>query len=102
MKTTIDLPEEIVLEMKRHADMQGRTLSDLAAEFLRLGLGMATTAKPDPITLAKHGVTIGSNGIPIFHGNDDAPATRMTLKELLQLEQDALYQEDMQRAGIPL
>lgn len=100
MKTTLDLPDEIVREMKLRAVMQGRTLRDLAADFLRQGLGMAA---PRPATTLpqKLPFDIGADGIPIFHGSADAPATRMTLKELLQLEQDALYQEDMQRAGIP-
>ena len=42
MKTTLDLPDDVLREMKLRALMQGRTLRDLAAEFLRQGLGMAT------------------------------------------------------------
>ena len=41
MKTTLDLPDELVREMKLQAVIQGRTLHDLAADFLRQGLGMA-------------------------------------------------------------
>jgi len=36
----------------------------------------------------------------VFRGGDNAPAQRMTIEQLLQLEQDALHGEDMQRAGI--
>jgi hypothetical protein len=38
MKTTLDLPDELVREMKLRALMQGRTLRDLAADFLRQGV----------------------------------------------------------------
>lgn len=37
MKTTLDLPNDLVREMKLRALMQGRTLRDLAADFLRHG-----------------------------------------------------------------
>ncbi len=99
MKTTLDLPDEIVREMKLLAGMQGRTLRDLATEFLRQGLGLsapqqATQLPPDSP------IQINENGFPVFRGGDDAPAQHMTLEQLLQLEQDALYSEDMQRAGI--
>ncbi len=99
MKTTLDLPDELVREMKLRALMQGRTLRDLATEFLRQGLGLPAprqaklAAQDAPFDLA-------ADGIPIFHGQPDAPAAHMSLEQLLQLEQDALYIEDMQRAGI--
>jgi hypothetical protein len=99
MKTTLDLPDEILHEMKLRALMQGRTLRDLAAEFLRQGLGMSaprqTTTVPQDSPFE-----VGTDGIPIFRGSAGAPAMQMSLDELLKLEQDALTSEDMQRAGI--
>lgn len=98
MKTTLDLPDEIVREMKLRALMQGRTLRDLATDLLRQGLGriapyQATTDSQDlPFD-------IGADGIPIFRGSERAPAMRMSLEDLLKLEQDAVGSEDMQRAG---
>jgi hypothetical protein len=101
MKTTLDLPDDIVREMKLRALMQGRTLRDLAADFLRQGLGMTTpqrvtTLPPDSP------IQINENGFPVFRSGNNAPAQHMTIEQLLQLEQDALYKEDMQRAGIPV
>ncbi len=99
MKTTLDLPDDLVREMKLRALMQGRTLRDLAADFLRQGLGgavprqAAAPAQDVPFELS-------ADGIPIFRGGPNAPASQMSLPQLLQLEQDALYSEDMQRAGI--
>ncbi len=99
MKTTLDLPDDLVREMKLRAVMQGRTLRDLAADFLRQGLGMAAprraTTLPQDVPFE-----VGADGIPIFRGSADALAIQMSLEELLKLEQDALNSEDMQRASI--
>lgn len=99
MKTTLDLPDDLVREMKLRALMQGRTLRDLAADFLRQGLGMAA---PRPATTLPQDLPfeLGADGIPLFRGSANAPAVHMSLEELLKLEQDALTSEDMQRAGI--
>ena len=100
MKTTLDLPDELVCEMKLQAVIQGRTLHDLAADFLRQGLGMA----PGPSAQAAPGspmVGMGANGLPVIRGDHQAPASHMGLDELLAHEQQALTSEDMQRAGLP-
>jgi len=98
MKTTLDLPDDILREMKLRALMQGRTLRDLAADFLRQGLGMAVPRQA--MTLPQDlPFELGADGIPIFRGSADAPAARMSLEALLKLEQDALTDEDMQRVG---
>ena len=100
MKTTLDLPDDLVREMKLQAVMQGRTLRDLAADFLRQGLGMApglsAQAAPDSPM-----VGMGANGLPVIRGDNNAPASHMGLEELLAHEQQALTSEDMQRAGLP-
>jgi hypothetical protein len=101
MKTTIDLPDELVREVKLRALMQGRTLRDVVADFIRLGLGMPApgAVAPPPSSSV---VSIGANGLPVICGDADAPASRMTVDELLQLEQDALAPTDqeLRRAGI--
>lgn len=99
MKTTLDLPDELVRELKLRALLQGRTLRDLATEFLRQGLGLAPLKAPTALP-PDSPIQINENGFPVFRGSDNAPAQDMTLEQLLQLEQDALYSEDMQRAGI--
>ena len=99
MKTTLDLPDELVREMKLRAVMQGRTLRDLAADFLRQGLGMAAN-RPPPAISPESGVLINADGLPVFRSGSSAPAEHMGIEQLLQLEQDALTREDMQRAGL--
>jgi plasmid stability protein len=101
MKTTFDLPDELIREMKLRAVMQRRTLRDLAADFLRQGLGM-TAAKPPELPPTHSMVKLSANGLPVVHGSAKAPARRMSAQDLLKLEKQALAQEDMQRAGLPV
>lgn len=53
MKTTIDLPEDLVREMKVRAARDGRKLRDVAAEIFRRGLETASRppAKRRRVTL---------------------------------------------------
>jgi hypothetical protein len=102
MKTTIDLPDELVREVKLRALMQGRTLRDVVADYIRQGLGApppsSTALRPPADSI----VRIGANGLPVIYGDSDAPAAHMSIEELLQLEQDALAptDEELRRAGI--
>ena len=101
MKTTLDLPDELIRGVKLRAVVQRRTVKDLVAEFIRQGLGMAPLgrAKKRP---ASSRVQIGENGLPVIRCTPTAPATRMSVEELLALEQQTQTQEDLKRAGLPL
>ena len=101
MKTTFDLPDELIREVKLRAVMQRRTVKDLVAEFLRQGLGIsppAIPASPPPDSL----VEVGPQGLPVIRCKANAPATRMGAQKLLRLEESAQTMEDLQRAGIPV
>lgn len=100
MKTTLDLPDELIRAVKLRAVMQRRTLKDLVADFLRQGLGIAPPAQLAPPP-ADSMIEIGPEGLPVVRCQAEAPATRMGASELLQLEQAALAEEDLRRAGIP-
>jgi len=101
MKTTIDLPDELVREVKIRAVMTRRTVRDLVADLLRQGLGMASPAVPGERP-ASTMVLIGDGGIPVIRCAPDAPATRMSVAELLALDQRSQNAEDISRAGLPL
>jgi len=101
MKTTLDLPDDLVREAKLRALMQGRTLRDLVADFMRQGLGLAAPKVP-PTPPPDSLVTIGANGLPVIRCGMDAPATRMSVSELLVLEQQTQTQEDLRRADLPV
>lgn len=101
MKTTFNLPDELVREMKLRAVMQGRTLRDLATEFIRQGLGMAAPRLPQ-VPPSDSMVQIGPGGLPLVRCRADVPAVGLPVEDLLALEQQAQTSEDMQRAGHPV
>ncbi len=101
MKTTLDLPDELVREVKLRAVVQRRTVKGLVAEFLRQGLGMEPLGRPKKRP-ANSMVVIGEKGLPVIRCAPDAPATRMSVKQLLALEQETQRAEDAKRAGLPL
>jgi plasmid stability protein len=101
MKTTLDLPDDLVRAMKMRALLQGRTLRDLVADFLRQGLSMAAPqAAPAPPPGSM--VETAPNGLPTIRCNANAPVTTLGLQELLALEQEAQTAEDLQRASRPV
>ena len=93
----MDLPDELIREVKLRAVVQRRTVKDLVAEFLRQGLGMETTGQKP---LSSHLVETGENGLPVIRCQPDAPATRMGSEELLRLEQESQAREDLQHAWL--
>ena len=101
MKTTLDLPDELIREVKLRAVHQRRTVKDLVAELIRHGLGMAPLgrAKKHPVSSM---VRIGARGLPVIQCAPNAPATRMSAAELLALEQETQTEEDLKRARLSL
>ena len=99
MKTTLELPDELVREAKLRAVTQGRALKDLIAEFIRQGLGMSG---PETPRLPAQGslVQIGPGGLPVVHCRADAAATLSSLHDLLQLEQQTQAEEDVLHARV--
>ena len=96
MKTTLDLPEPLVREMKLRAVQQGRKLKDVAAEVFQRGLRAASPqAGNRPLRQALD--------TPVFVCEDArASAKHMTVEQLLQLEQQAQTEEDLKRVAGPL
>lgn len=50
MKTTVELPEDVLQQLKLRAVREGRRLAEVVAELLRAGLGITkdtTHRKPD-------------------------------------------------------
>ena len=98
MKTTIDLPPELVREMKLRAVQEGRKLKDVAAELLRHGLD-----RPDsPARRAqKPRITRDPvSGLSVIHSRRSPGFVPPTLEESLALIEQANQQEDLRRAGL--
>ncbi len=99
MKTTLDLPDDLMREMKIRAATQGKKLKDVMADTLRSGLFPAIPSQPAnrPIIM-----TDPELGHRVVKGPPNPPILKMTIEEILELEQDTLYQEDLQRVGSSL
>src|SRR5215210_5186360 len=105
MKTTLDLPDDLVKELKLRADRDGKKLNDTATDVLRAGLaaggagenGRSKRVKqPLPVIKARPVKTAPAKartarlvvridrrtGIPVIRCPADAPARRMTVDQL--------------------
>jgi plasmid stability protein len=100
MKTTINLPDDLVRELKLCALLQGRTLRDIVAEFLRKGLAVSSSPIPQPRETSK--VEIGPDGIPTIRCRSEASAKYIGIDALLSLQQQTQTQEDFHRAGLSI
>lgn len=85
MKTTMDLPEELVREMKFRAVREGRKLREVAEEIFRRGL--AASAEP---STAGERRRIKLPLIPVPRG---AKPFKLSGKRLLELEVEASKSE---------
>ncbi len=99
MKMTIDLPDELVREVKLRAVMQGRTVKDLVAERLSESLGLTSLRITDR-PVGNDRVDVDSSGLPTIRCASDAPAARMGVEELLELEIEAETEGDLRNAGL--
>jgi toxin-antitoxin system PIN domain toxin len=79
MKTTLDLPEDLAVEVQRRAAADGRDLADEVVELVRKGLA-APAVEPPPLARAVI-VTDPDTGLPVILSPPDAPILRMTAEE---------------------
>jgi hypothetical protein len=96
MKTTIDLPNDLMREVKIRAVLTRRTARDLVADLLKQGLGLGSPAVSGERPTSTM-VTIGDGGVPVIRC---APAARMSVAEMLALDERSQNEEDCARAGL--
>jgi hypothetical protein len=96
MKTTLELPNDLVREIKLQAVNEGRKLREVIADLLRRGLGQ------DPEKAALATPSRQHIDLPLFPCAPDAPAARMSMEELIAMEHTTLTQEDLERLGPPI
>jgi plasmid stability protein len=80
MKTTLDLPDELVRQLKLRALRDGRKLKDAAAEALRAGLAASATSHANverPAQVIKDKKT----GLPVIQCRRAAPRSRALTPE---------------------
>jgi hypothetical protein len=78
MKTTLEIPDHLMQQVKQRALQQGRSIQELVADYIRQDLHRMPLFRPDP-------------------GFRDRP---IDLAEALELEQEALKKEEPQRTGL--
>lgn len=96
MKTTLDLPADLVCELKLRAAQRGCKVEEVAAELLKKALSPVIFSGSVPLA------SKGNIKLPLFPSPERAPSSRMSTAELLALEQETLHQEDLQRLGLSL
>lgn len=100
MKTTLDLPDDLVLRIKIRAIQERKPLKRLVADLLTQGLDGAATRFPSGPEPLPEGIMLNERGFPVFRCGSNAPTSRMTVEELIALEQQIIEEEDLKRAGI--
>ncbi|MBT9583860.1 antitoxin [bacterium] len=90
MKTTIELPDSLVLQIKLRAIQEGRKLKDLIAELLRRGLEAPQSlsgGQPCYLGYDEH------SRLPVVKCRDSRPLSPERVAEIL-LEQECSWQHD--------
>lgn len=98
MKTTVELPREVLDEVRRRAAYLGREVDEAAAYYLVKGL--AISPGPPPVSGAPRMATDPTTGLPVFVCSHTAPARWMTTEALIDLEHDTQTLEDLERLGL--
>jgi hypothetical protein len=87
MKTKLDLPIDLVQQLKFHAVQERRKIKDIVATFIAEGLAKkASTAQPQK----------GHITFPLIPCGPNALAQHMTIDETLAEEQAILTQQDVE------
>ena len=100
MSTMLELPDDVMREVESQAARAGREPRDFVVSFLRQAF-RPTESKSVPPQAGASLDTDPRTGLPVFRCDPDAPARSMTVEQLLALEQNALLNEDLSRAGLP-
>ena len=101
MKTTLDLPDDLVRQMKIRAVNEGQPLKRLVAELLRHSLNSPTLSGSSLMPESQQ-IVLNERGFPVINCGPHASASHMSAKELIALEQKTLHEEDLERAGLAL
>lgn len=89
MKTTMELPDDLMREIKMRAVRAGRKLKDEIAELLQLGLRRADAAE-----LAEPTIVFDDRGFPVMGGGKQPKNHTLTpekISEILLEQEDERY-----------
>lgn len=83
MKTTLDLPEQLVREMKLRAVREGRKLKEVARDALTAGLAAGEGPARKPVEIVKDKKT----GLPVIRCQRAANLTPRRVAEILAMQE---------------
>ncbi|MES2660515.1 MAG: hypothetical protein V4689_17955 [Verrucomicrobiota bacterium] len=97
MKTTLDLPDDLMRGMKIRAATQGRKLKDVIADAIRESLlsKRETLNEAPPLVISR-----STNGFPYIKCKPTSDKPAPTFGELQRLIEETQLEEDLQRAGM--
>ena len=99
MRTTIDLPDALLIRAKVRAAKRGEKLKDVIAEAIEQGF--AAMAEKQKVNSENAQIVVPENGSLACVVCEMPPgAAQSSVDEILRLEQETLLKEDMHRAGI--
>lgn len=102
MKTTLDLPDDLVRRIKIRAVQERKPLKRLVAELLHQSFNLPAASAAPAATPESESLTVNERGFPVIRCGPGAPASRMTVEEILALEQKTLIEGDLRRVGLSL
>jgi hypothetical protein len=97
MKTTLDLPDELMRGMKIRAATQGRKLKDVVADAIRESLGSKPDAHAEAPPLV---ISRSASGFPYIQCRPASDKTPPSSAQLQRLIEESELEEDLRRAGI--
>ena len=100
MKTTVDLPDELVQRIKLRAVQERKPLKRFMADLLLRGLESPPLRVPDESEPLPREIMVNESGFPVVRCGPDAPAARWSADERIALERRNLEEEDLKRAGV--
>jgi hypothetical protein len=97
MNSTVELPREVLDEVRRRAEYFGRGINEALAYYLVKGLAVS----PEPPVNSSSSVRIDpATGLPVVIGSPSAPPRGMSVAALVELEHDTQTLEDLERLGL--
>ena len=112
MKTTLDLPEELLAKLRERAARDGREVEQVAAGLPAAALGglpktgmqLAPQRSPTiklPSSEPPCLISIDAQtGLPVIHSPPNAPIHRMTADDMQTIIENSQLEEDLERAGL--
>jgi len=94
----LELPDELIRELEIRAVVQGRTLKDLVAEFIRQGLGLPRIESGTSTNSSK--IAIDADGLPVIPCRPRSRRRKLTVDQSLKLEREAEQRDALNRAGL--